>query len=97
VGTSHRPVAGGTRPRVADLCVVRPGAAGPHLRWAGAPPAAAGLLGGLGWDERAAVVLHEFAGLSVPEIASLLGRPAGEVAHRLQTAEATLAGAGPRS
>jgi len=76
---------------------VRPGAAGPHLRWAGAPPAAAGLLGGLGWDERAAVVLHEFAVLSVPEIASLLGRPAGEVAHRLQTAEATLAGAGPRS
>lgn len=66
-----------------------------HLRWAGAAPAA-GPLGGLGWDERAAVVLHEFAGLSVPEMATLLGRPAGEVAHRLQTAEATLAGAGPR-
>lgn len=48
------------------------------------------LLAVLGPEEKTALVLHEFAGLTVAQIAELTERPPGDVTHSLSTAQVLL-------
>lgn len=71
-----------------------------HARWVGplpAPPTARiGPLAELEWDARVTVVLRDFAGLGISDIALLLERSAADVDIDVQRAEAVLAGAAGR-